>query len=134
MQKTPDTESESADLIERSSSKEVNAQVDTTEFSENSFWQKIKEQAGSAGKEVVEAALKLFYALQDSDTPKSAKAIIIGALVYFIVPTDAVFDLIPGGYVDDLGALVGALWTVSEHIKDSHVEKAKAKMQEWFSD
>jgi hypothetical protein len=81
MQKTPDTEAESSDLTKRSASDELNAQADKTEFSENSFWQKIKDQAGSAGKEVVEAALKLFYALQDSDTPKAAKAIIIGALV-----------------------------------------------------
>lgn len=105
-----------------------------TVFSESSFWKKVKGQAGSAGKEVIETALKLFYALQDSDTPKSAKAIIVGALVYFIVPTDAVFDLIPGGYVDDLGALMGALWTIAEHIKDEHTQKAKAKMQEWFQD
>ncbi len=104
------------------------------EFSERSFWEKIKAQAGNAGKEVIEAALKLFYALQDPDTPSTAKAIIAGALVYFIVPTDAVLDFIPGGYVDDLGALMGALWTVAEHIKDTHSEKANNKIREWFDD
>ena len=59
---------------------------------------------------------------------------IVGALVYFIVPTDAVPDLIPGGYVDDLGALVGAIWTIAEHVKDEHVEKAKRQLESWFGE
>ena len=104
------------------------------EYSDSGFWEKVKSQAKQAGKEVIQTALKLYYALQDPDTPKSAKLIIVGALAYFVVPTDAVFDLIPGGYVDDLGALVGALWTVAEHIKEEHVEKAKATVSEWFND
>lgn len=124
--KLPDDDTETAAPAEHELSK--------TEFSESSFWDKIKEQASTAGKEVIETALKLYYALQDPDTPSSAKAIIIGALVYFIVPTDAVLDFIPGGYVDDLGALMGALWTVAEHVKDTHTEKAKAKIREWFDD
>lgn len=124
----------SVDAKDRKVASDTDFEAAKAAFSENSFWQKVKSQAGNAGKDVVEAALKLFYALQDSDTPKSAKAIIIGALVYFIVPTDAVLDLLPGGYVDDLGALMGALWTIAEHIKEEHTEKAKAKMREWFDD
>lgn len=101
-------------------------------YSEERFWAKLKRYAGSAGKDVVEAALKLFYALQDKDTPASAKAIIVGALAYFIIPFDAVADLLPGGYVDDWGALMGALWTVAKHIKDEHKQRAQAKLREWF--
>ena len=97
-------------------------------FTEARFWQKLASYAQQSGRDVVEVALKLFYAWQDPDTPKSAKAVIVGALVYFIVPTDAVFDLLPGGYVDDWGALVGALWTVASHIKPVHAEKAKQKL------
>lgn len=102
------------------------------EYSEGSFWAKIKSYALSAGSEVVETALKLFYALEDKDTPAWARTIIIGALVYFIAPMDAVPDLLPGGYVDDLGALVGAAWTVAAHIKPEHVEKAKKTLTRWF--
>lgn len=115
---------------------EANLVGETTEsnkgFSVAAFWEKLKKYAGTAGKEVVEVALKLFYAWQDPDTPQSAKAIILSALVYFIVPTDAVVDFLPGGYVDDWGALLGAMWTVAAHIKESHVEQAKTKLQEWF--
>lgn len=103
-------------------------------YSEEKFWGKLKRYAASAGKDVVEAALKLFYALQDKDTPSSAKAIIVGALAYFIIPLDAVADFLPGGYVDDWGAMLGALWTVAKHIKSEHTEKARAKVREWFPD
>ena len=103
-------------------------------YSEESFWAKLKNYATSAGKDVVEVALKLYYTMRDPDTPDSAKAIIIGSLAYFIVPIDAVADLLPGGYVDDWGALMGAVWTVSKHIKQEHAEKAQAKLKEWFNE
>ncbi|MBT8148515.1 MAG: DUF1232 domain-containing protein [Pseudomonadales bacterium] len=104
------------------------------QFSETSFWNKLRRYATSAGKDVVEAALKLYYAMQDPDTPATAKAVIVGALVYFIVPIDAVADFLPGGYVDDWGALMGAFWTVAKHVKDEHVAKAQAKLRDWFPD
>jgi hypothetical protein len=43
-------------------------------YSEESFWDKLKGYAKSAGKEVVEKALLLFYAAQQEQTPKWAKA------------------------------------------------------------
>lgn len=103
-------------------------------YSDDGFWQKLKHYATSAGKDVVEVALKLYYAMRDPDTPDTAKAIILGALAYFIIPVDAVADLLPGGYVDDWGALMGALWTVSKHIKEEHTEKAREKLKSWFND
>lgn len=110
------------------------AKMKRDEYNENAFWEKVKTYAVDAGREVIEAALKLYYSLQDPDTPAWAKTIIVGALIYFITPTDAVPDLVPGGYVDDLGALVGALWTIAEHVKDEHVAKAKRKLVEWFGE
>mgnify|MGYP001948150865 CR=1 FL=1 len=101
-------------------------------YSDDSFWEKIKNYASAAGQDVVETALKLYYALQDQETPAWARTLIIGSLVYFITPTDAVPDLVPGGYVDDLGALMGAAWTVAAHIKDEHAAKAKQTVQRWF--
>jgi len=104
------------------------------EYSDEGFWAKLKAHATSAGKDVVEVALKLYYTMRDPDTPDTAKAIILGSLAYFIIPIDAVADFLPGGYVDDWGALMGALWTVSKHIKEEHTQKAKEKLNEWFKD
>ena len=107
--------------------------MNENDYSDDSFWIKLKKYAANAGKDVIESALKLYYALQDSDTPKWAKTVIIGALAYFILPTDAVMDLLPGGYIDDLGALSAAVGTVAKHIKEEHTLKAQEKLQQWFS-
>ena len=57
--------------------------IDTTKysdnFSEDSFWKKIKKIGKKAGVEVVYVALLLFYTLQKPTTPVWAKTVIIGA-------------------------------------------------------
>ena len=103
------------------------------EYSEDSFWAKVKDFAIKAGKEVIEKALILYYCLQDSDTPAWAKAAIIAALGYFISPIDAIPDLIPVvGFADDLGVLAAALATVAVYIKEEHKEQAQEKIKIWF--
>ena len=99
------------------------------------LWEKISKFAKSAGKEVVEKALILFYAASDPDTPKKAKAIIFSALGYFILPLDAIPDITPIlGFSDDLGAIVLALATVAAHIKPEHRMAAREKVVKWFGD
>ena len=102
-------------------------------YSVENFWDKIKKHAKAAGKEVLEVALKMYYALQDADTPAWAKTVIIGALGYFISPIDLVPDATPVvGYVDDLGVLTAAAATVALHIKDKHTMRAQEKLKKWF--
>ena len=104
-------------------------------FSEGGFWDKLKHYAKSAGKEVVEKALLLYYAGNQENTPAWAKATIIGSLGYFIAPLDAIVDLTPVvGYADDLGVLALALATVATYINDEVRDKAALKMQDWFGD
>jgi uncharacterized membrane protein YkvA (DUF1232 family) len=103
------------------------------QYSESSFWEKIKNTALAAGRELIEKALWLFYAIMDSDTPTKAKLIIAGALGYFISPIDLIPDFIPFvGYTDDLAVLVGAIMTVATNIKDIHKEMAANRLKEWF--
>ncbi|WP_163833446.1 YkvA family protein [Spartinivicinus ruber] len=105
-----------------------------SKYSEDKFWIKVKKYAKRAGESVLEPALKMYYALIDSDTPAWARAIIVGALGYFISPLDTIPDVIPAfGFTDDLSVLAAALATVAVHIKDEHVEKAKEKLKKWFS-
>lgn len=104
-------------------------------FTENGFWQKLARYAKIAGKEVVQKALWLFYASQHADTPGWAKAVIYGALAYFILPVDAIPDFIPvGGYVDDLGVLSAAVLTVLFFINSDVKEQARKKMSDWFGE
>ena len=105
------------------------------EFSEPSLWTKLGKYAVTAGKQVVEKVLTLYYCMLDRDTPAWAKAVIVGALGYFIMPLDAIPDLTPvAGYADDLGALAAAAGMVAIHIKPEHHKKAKEKLKQWFGD
>jgi uncharacterized membrane protein YkvA (DUF1232 family) len=104
-------------------------------YSESSFWSKLKLYAKTAGKEVVEKALLLFYVLQEEKAPAWANGTIAAALGYFIVPLDAITDLAPGvGYSDDLGVLVLALAAVATYINDDVRGKAAQKMRDWFGE
>lgn len=102
-------------------------------YSDESFWNKLKEFALIAGRVVVEKALTLYYCHRDADTPAWAKTVIVGALAYFILPADAIPDIIPGaGYTDDLGALAAALTTLAAHVKPEHTKKARETLRRWF--
>ena len=104
-------------------------------FSEQGFWTKLKHFARSAGKEVVEKALLLYYAAQEEKAPTRAKATIAGALGYFIVPLDAIADLTPAvGYADDLGVLALAIAAVATYINDDVRQKAAARINDWFGE
>lgn len=115
------------------SNKNLNPEEYKKNYSESGFWDKVTIYAKKAGKKVIEPALKMYYSAQDPNTPTKAKAIIYGALGYFILPIDVIPDVAPVvGYTDDLGVLVTALTTVAIHITDEHVRKAKETMTRWF--
>jgi uncharacterized membrane protein YkvA (DUF1232 family) len=104
-------------------------------FSEDKFWDKLKKFGVKAGQSVVYTALLLYFVLQKPDVPKKAKMVIIGALGYFILPTDLIPDIAVGiGFTDDLGALGVALLQVAMYIDDDVKAKAKAKLTDWFGD
>ncbi|OWA34304.1 hypothetical protein B9G55_18485 [Saccharibacillus sp. O16] len=105
------------------------------EYSEESFWEKIKKFGKNAGVKVVYAALLLFYTLKDANVPPWAKSVIIGALAYFIAPIDLIPDFIPvAGYTDDFGTLIAAVAVVAKHIDDKSRAKARAKLVSWFGE
>mgnify|MGYP003625975504 CR=1 FL=1 len=102
-------------------------------YTDTGFWQKLKRYALLAGREVVEKALLLYYAMQEEAAPAWAKATIAGALGYFIVPLDAIADFTPAaGYADDLGVLVLAVAAVSRYINDDVRQKTQRRLEQWF--
>lgn len=102
-------------------------------YSEQSFHRKLIGYAKSAGAEVVERALLLYYAAEDPKTPAWARGFIYSALGYFIFPVDAIPDAVPAaGYADDLGVLVAALAAVTISITPKVKEQARQKMNDWF--
>lgn len=104
-------------------------------YSEASFWEKLRNFANSAGKQVVERALQLYYASKRPDTPTWAKTVVYSALAYFILPADAIPDLVPiVGYADDLGALTAALATLAMYVNTEVKQQASDRLRDWFGD
>lgn len=103
------------------------------EFSEPGFWRKLTGFALVAGRQVVEKALWLYYAAERPETPKWARATVYGALGYFILPADAVPDVLPiAGYGDDLAVLIVAVTTIGMYINDEVRGMADATLTSWF--
>ena len=112
-----------------------NAEKYRNRYSRDQFWEKVRRYAKTAGKNVVETALQLYYAADSPLTPAGAKGVIYGALAYFISPIDIIPDLLPGiGYTDDLTVLVAALGIVAANISPEIKEQARTKVNEWFPD
>jgi uncharacterized membrane protein YkvA (DUF1232 family) len=104
-------------------------------YSEKSLWEKIKKFSKAAGTKVIYAVLLLYYAMKDDSVSLKTKLFIAASLGYFILPTDAIFDLTPIiGYSDDLGVLLFALKQISSAITPAVKENARRKIEEWFTE
>ena len=98
-------------------------------YNENSFWNKVLSLAKKAGTKLIYMALLLYYTLKSSHVSNTEKAIICGALGYFILPIDIIPDYIPFiGYTDDLTVMIYAYNRVKSNIDDNIREKAKYKL------
>lgn len=105
----------------------------TNYYSDQSFRNKLRRVARSAGVKVVYAALLLFYMMKDPQVSIKAKLTIMAALGYFILPADAIPDLLPViGFSDDLGVLVLAVSQIRGHLTPETMQKAREKLQMWF--
>ena len=102
-------------------------------YSEEGLWDKIKSVAKHAGIKVIYLALVLYYTATADSTPTSKKAIIYGALGYFILPLDLIPDAIPVvGFSDDLAALVWCVAAVASSITPQIKQQAKDRLTNWF--
>ncbi|MEL7108429.1 MAG: YkvA family protein [Pseudomonadota bacterium] len=62
-----------------------------------------------------------YYCAIDAETPIKAKLVLFAALGYFVMPVDALPDLVTGlGFTDDATVLATALGIVGAHIREPH--------------
>ncbi len=91
---------------------------------ERGFWTKVRRTLGRVP--FVEAAVAAYFCATDRDTPLQVKAILMGALAYFVVPTDMIPDFIAAlGYTDDAVVFYAALRMVAPYIKEPHRDRAR---------
>ncbi len=73
-----------------------------------------------------EDALAAWYCARDPATPARVRMILISAVAYFVLPIDAVPDLLPFlGFTDDAAVIAGAVAAVATHLRPEHRDKAR---------
>ena len=99
-------------------------QARDTETMRRRFWAKAKRLA--AQLPFAEDLVTAYYCAFDRDTPMQVKVALVGALAYFIMPSDLVPDMLPAlGFADDAAVLAAALRMVAAHIRPEHRDAAR---------
>ncbi len=88
------------------------------------FWRKLRRLA--ARLPFAEDLIAAHYCAFDRQTPLHVKATLLGALAYFVLPTDVIPDVLPViGYTDDAAVLAAAIKLVTSHITPDHRAAAR---------
>ena len=88
------------------------------------FWPKLKRNL--ARIPFAEDLIAAYFCALDPATPTRAKAILLGALAYFIMPADLVPDFVIAlGFVDDAAVLMAAVNAIGANMKPHHRERAR---------
>jgi uncharacterized membrane protein YkvA (DUF1232 family) len=91
------------------------------------FWRKLT--AVIARVPFAEELLAAYYCAFDRATPVSVKATLVGAIAYFVLPIDAIPDVLPIlGFTDDAAVLTTALRLVANHVMPEHRTMAQEKL------
>lgn len=95
---------------------------------EEGFWRKVRTTLGHVP--FMEDAIAAWYCARDDRTPGYVRAIILAALAYFVVPTDAIPDILAGlGFTDDASVITAALAAVGSHVTLRHRNLARAFLE-----
>jgi len=79
---------------------------------------------------MAESTVAMYFCMLDPKTPMWVKATVAAALAYFILPLDAIPDLMPlVGFSDDASVLAAAFTAVSAHVTEAH----RVSAREWMS-
>ena len=88
------------------------------------FWPTLKRAAGHVP--FAEELVAAYYCALDRRTPMRVRAMLLGALAYFVMPVDMVPDLLAGiGFTDDVTVLLGVLGVVRAPITEDHRTAAR---------
>lgn len=81
-----------------------------------------------------EDVVTAYYCALDDTTPAHAKAVLLAALAYFVLPADLVPDFIAAiGFTDDIAVLTTAIATLKSHMTDAQRKAAQKSIQDMLS-
>jgi uncharacterized membrane protein YkvA (DUF1232 family) len=88
------------------------------------FWRQLRRAVGRIP--FAEDIVATYYCAFDSQTPLAARAVLLGAVAYFVTPLDMIPDFIPVmGFTDDATVLATAITVAGANIRIWHREKAR---------
>lgn len=88
------------------------------------FWPKLARTAGRLP--FARDLLSVWYCARDPETPPAAKGLMLGALAYFVLPADAVPDILAGvGFTDDAAVIAAVVSMLGAHLKPRHRDAAR---------
>lgn len=94
---------------------------------EAGFWKKLRRVASKLP--FLDELLAAYYCAIDPATPLRVKAVLFGALAYFVMPVDLIPDFIAWfGFTDDAAVLYAAIRSVAGSIKPEHRDQARASL------
>ena len=92
------------------------------------FWGKLRRFAASLP--FAEDLLAAYYCAFDRETPGHVRVALLGALAYFVLPLDALPDMLPLlGFTDDAAVLATAIKLVSDSMLPEHREAARRALE-----
>jgi uncharacterized membrane protein YkvA (DUF1232 family) len=93
------------------------------------FWSTFRRAARAIP--FAEDLVAAYYCALDPATPARVRGILLAALAYFILPFDAIPDMIVGlGFTDDATILLATIGLVRAHITPVHREAARHALHE----
>lgn len=96
---------------------------------ERRFWRKLKRFLTSIP--FAEDLVAAYYCATDPDTPAYVRAVLLGAVAYFVLPVDMVPDMLAGlGFTDDASVLAAALAAVGRHLHPRHRTAARRALDQ----
>jgi uncharacterized membrane protein YkvA (DUF1232 family) len=97
------------------------------------FWRTFAKAAGQVP--FAEDLVASYYCALDPETPGKAKAVLLGALAYFVMPMDAIPDILAlVGFSDDIAVLTLAIATVRANLTEAHRIAARKSLANLAAD
>jgi uncharacterized membrane protein YkvA (DUF1232 family) len=88
------------------------------------FWPKLARTA--ARIPFARDLVSVWYCARDPETPAAAKGMMLAALAYFVMPVDAIPDVIAGaGFTDDAAVIATVIALLRANLKDRHRIRAR---------
>lgn len=93
------------------------------------FWSTFRRAARAIP--FAEDLVAAYYCALDPATPARVRGILLAALAYFVLPFDAIPDMIVGlGFTDDATILLATIGLVRAHITPVHREAARQALHD----